>query len=73
MQWQRPEELAPHFPEPKVSELHFLLNEEDESGGFPAEETWDILVIWKTEDDIGCLLSESPVNDDINDVVPAEE
>ena len=63
------------MPEPKVSELHLRFNEAEESGGFPAEETWDMLVIWKAEDDMGCccLLSESPVNDDINDVVAAEE
>ena len=37
-QWQRPEEL-PHLPEPKFSELHFLFNEDEESGGFPADDT----------------------------------
>jgi len=72
-QWQRLEEL-PHFPEPKVSELHFLFNEEEESGGLPTEETWDRFVIWKAHagDDIeGCLLS-SPVSEEMKEL-PAEE
>lgn len=45
-QWHRPEEeAAPHLPDPKLSELHFLLREEVERGGFPAEETWERLII----------------------------
>ena len=38
-QWQRPEDSL-HLPEPPFSdEVHFLLNEEEDKGGFPAEET----------------------------------
>ena len=69
-QWQRPEEPL-HLPEPKFSELHFLFKEEDK-GGFPAEETWERLVIWNADEEDGCLLSVSPVKDDINEF-PAEE
>lgn len=46
-------------------ELHFLFNEDEERGGFPPEEARDRLVIWKAEEEDACLLSVSPVNDDI--------
>lgn len=46
-------------------ELHFLFSEEDERGGFPAEETWDMWVNWNPDDRDGCKLSVSPVNDEI--------
>lgn len=74
-QWHRLEEL-PHFPEPKVSELHFLFKEE-ESGGLPTDETWDKFVIWKVpagDEDDGCLLSISPpVSEEINELAATEE
>lgn len=46
-------------------ELHFLLREEDERGGFPADETWDMWVNWNPDERDGCKLSVSPVNDEI--------
>ena len=46
-------------------ELHFLFSEEVESGGFPAEETWDMWVNWNPDDIDGCKLSVSPVSDEI--------
>lgn len=42
------------MPEPKVSELHFLFSDDDDSdsGGFPLTEE---LVIWKVdEEEHGC-------------------
>lgn len=45
-QWQRPPEEALHLPEMPLSEVHFLLkDEEEDKGGFPAEETCDILLV----------------------------
>lgn len=64
-QWHLPEEPL-HLPERLFSdELHFRFNEEEERGGFPPEEARERLVIWKAEEDDACLLSVSPVNDDI--------
>jgi len=70
-QWQRPGE--PHLPaESRFSELHFLFKEDVDKGGFPAEETWETFVNWKADEDDGCLLSVSPVNEDTKEF-PAEE
>jgi len=60
------------LPEPKLSELHFLFKEDEDKGGFPTEETWERFVIWKAEDDEGCLLSVSPVKDDMKEVAAEE-
>ena len=70
MQWQRPEAEA-HLPEPMLSEVHdFLFKEDEDRGGFPAEETWDKFVIWKADDvDCCCLLSVSPVNEDMYELL----
>ena len=57
------------MPDLKFSELHFLLREELERGGFPAEETWDRLEMRKgEEEEEGCLVSASPVNEEMKEL-----
>ncbi|WVZ26033.1 hypothetical protein V8G54_004577 [Vigna mungo] len=71
----RLEEL-PHFPEGKFSELHFLLKEEEEErGGFPADETWERVVMWKEpgaggggEEEEGCFVWASAVREEMKEV-----
>lgn len=73
-QWQRPEE-TPHLrAEPTLfSELHFLFKADEDRGGFPTEETWERLVIWKAEEEDGCcLLSQTPVKEEINELAADE-
>lgn len=65
-QWQRPDELA-HLPCESSIELHFLLNDDEDRGGLPADDTCDIFVIWNPDDIDGCRLSVSPVRDDMNE------
>lgn len=65
-QWQRPEEFA-HLVCESSMELHFLLNEDDDRGGRPADDTCDMFVIWNPDDIDGCKLSVSPVKDDMKE------
>lgn len=67
-QWQRSaEDPPPHLVLPSSIELHFLLNDDVDSGGRPAEDTWERL-IWNPEDIEGWRLSVSPVNDEIKEL-----
>lgn len=73
-QWQRPEAdppALPHFKDESSIELHFRLNDDVDSGGRPADETWERLVIWKPEESEGCKLSVSPVRDEMKE--PGED
>lgn len=61
-QWQRSaEDPPPHLVFVSSIELHFLLNDDVDSGGRPAE-------IWNPDDIEGWRLSVSPVNDEINEL-----
>jgi hypothetical protein len=64
-QWQRPDEPE-HLTAESSMELHFRLKEEEERGGRPAED-WERFVIWKPEDMDCCMLSVSPVREDMNE------
>lgn len=66
-QWHRPEE-PPHLFAKSSTELHFLFNEDEDNGGLPADDTWDIFVSWNADDIEGWKLSVSPVNDDLNEL-----
>ncbi|KAL3833314.1 hypothetical protein ACJIZ3_008050 [Penstemon smallii] len=65
--WHRPEEDPLHLPDTSFSdESHFRLNEEveEDRGGF--------LVQFETTAN-GCLMSESPVNDEITGITELRE
>lgn len=70
-QWQRPEAKPPaleHLTAASSIELDLRLSEDAESGGLPADETWDRFVIWKPDErDDGCKLSVSPVRDEMKE------
>lgn len=49
-------------------ELHFLLREAEDRGGFPADETCEGWANWNPEDMDRCTLSVSPVKEDMKEV-----
>ncbi|GER29960.1 nuclear factor Y [Striga asiatica] len=68
VQWQR-DDPPPQLPPASSVELHFLLNDDVDSGGRPADDACDRFVIWNPDDVIdGCRLSVPPaVRDDTNE------